>query len=677
MNIRIKRLSLQNFKCFREKDITFNDEVTTVRGRNGVGKTTIADAILWCLFGKNNEGKDKFNLKTYDENGVIIPHLDHSVELVLSVRTLIHEGKDENTSAVKEVTLKRILKETWVKKRGADEQVFKDNTTEYMVNGEVKTATDYKKFISDLISESTFRIITNPYYFPSLKWQEQRAFLEQLCGDAEVTFTDENLLNLHKELEQNNDDIVSYRKHLSYQIREIKKKLDDIPVKLETANKALPEKLDWDSLQQMYDAKAQHCKEVDSQITTIKAGNGSDIKRAELRLELQKVRQQIDKITDEGRIKYSEEQRLHNNLVAEKQRKFFALSRDIEDAKTLAASCDVKKKHLQATIGDCDKDLQALREQWPSGRFMVDPELRTCPTCGQLLPTELYEQKILDMEQKFNLDKEAKKKELNKKAANIKKTKEDAEAEIKAQEQKKEETENLIKTLTAQMNEAFAEKQKLEKELMPDFETFCHERNVDYLPLCDKQNELAEQIANITDSADDKEKLTELMADKSLSEAELSNLQQQLASRTQYEKVSAIIDQINIEQKDLVRQLSALERSEDIARQYEDNRNSIMEQAVNRHFQIVKWRMFRTVNNGGEPFNEPYCECYVDGVAYHDGLNDAARLNAGLDIINALCKFYNVSAPIVIDKAESTLTILPTVGQQVRLQVFNSDFSLV
>jgi hypothetical protein len=87
--------------------------------------------------------------------------------------------------------------------------------------------------------------------------------------------------------------------------------------------------------------------------------------------------------------------------------------------------------------------------------------------------------------------------------------------------------------------------------------------------------------------------------------------------------------------------------------------------------------MFRTVNNGGDPFDEPYCECYVNGVAYHDGLNQAARLNAGLDIINALSAHYNVSAPIVLDNSESTINIISTIGQQIRLQVADTDFQLV
>ena len=143
-----------------------------------------------------------------------------------------------------------------------------------------------------------------------------------------------------------------------------------------------------------------------------------------------------------------------------------------------------------------------------------------------------------------------------------------------------------------------------------------------------------------------------------------------------------IIDSFHVvnikeEQKDLVKQLSELEKKEDIARQYQFRQNQLLEERINKHFSLVQWKLFRTVNNGGDSFEEPFCECYVNGIPYHAGLNQACRLNAGLDICEALCRFYKVSAPIVIDNAESNLNIYQTTGQQVRLEVFDSDLQLI
>ena len=58
----------------------------------------------------------------------------------------------------------------------------------------------------------------------------------------------------------------------------------------------------------------------------------------------------------------------------------------------------------------------------------------------------------------------------------------------------------------------------------------------------------------------------------------------------------------------------------------------------------------------------------VDGVPFSD-LNNAGRINAGLDIINAICRFEEVYAPIFIDNAESVNKLLPVNSQSIRLIV--------
>jgi hypothetical protein len=109
---------------------------------------------------------------------------------------------------------------------------------------------------------------------------------------------------------------------------------------------------------------------------------------------------------------------------------------------------------------------------------------------------------------------------------------------------------------------------------------------------------------------------------------------------------------------------------------YQRIQNNIIESRINEHFELVKWKLFKVINNAGDPIEEPYCECYVNGVAYHDGLNQAARLNAGLDIVRTLCKHYGLTAPIIVDNSESNLNILETESQQIRLEVCDTDLTI-
>ena len=665
MNIRIKQLTMQNFKCFRDKDITFDSDITTIRGRNGEGKTTIADAILWCLFGKNTQGQSDFDLKTHGEDGKPIPHLDHSVEMELSADDSI-------------VTLKRTLKETWVKKRGSDEQVFKNNTTEYLVNGDVLTAADYKKYIASLVSEEVFKAITNPNYFPSLKWQDQRVFLTRMVGNVEpeVIANTEELKALIQYLENSNDDIVAYRKHLSYQIKGIKDKLEKIPVRLEEQNKALPEKMDWDSISNLIEQKRKELELIENSILTIKQGNGSNVKRAEINHRIGEITTAIDDIKQNA---YSQQ----GTYIAEKSAKVSQASLKFNEAlnnqRLMDQTIEADKRMIERcedSIKDFEKGLQRLRDEWPTQRFEISKEASYCPTCGQPLPADVFEEKVETMRLQFNQQKESKKQELSTRAAKIKQSKVDAENELKSTKDKLVSDEEALEKIKEDINLLFAEKAKLEKEPVKTADEILAE-NEGYVELSKQLSELKASLESVTDSDNNIEELVKLEAKKMQYEAEVNNYQTQLASKAQYERILSLIDGINDEEKDLVKQLSELERKEDVARQYESRQNTILEERINQHFKLVKWKMFKTTNNGGDPFDEPWCECFVDGVAYHDGLNQAARLNAGLDIIRTLCKFYNVTAPIVIDNSESNLAILETESQQIRLHVFDSELNLV
>ena len=668
MNIRIQRLELTNFKCFKHKEITFDGDVTTIRGRNGVGKTTIADAILWCLFGKNTQGQADFDLKTHDVNGKPIPNLDHSVEIELHINAIEDPKTVVEANIVHVITLKRTLKETWIKKRGTDEQVFKNNTTEYMINGEVMTAGDYKKYISELIDENVFKAITNPSYFPSLKWQDQRSFLEKIAGNIEPDTSDE-FKELVEYLSGENKDIIAYRKHLSYQIKGIKDKLEKIPVRLEEQNKALPEKLDWDAIQNELHKSIDQCSEIDKNILAIKSGGGDEVEKEKIRADIKALQSKLDLMEGMARSQVREMQDDKDAKIAEASRKFTSLLNDQHDLEDSIKSFGTLMVRCKETADKTFKSEQAyIREHWKETQAIFEDSDNTiCPVCHQPLPLDMME----DAKAKFNQHKAELKEQLTKRANDAKKLLADAETEAKGYEQKKAVAEQKLVETKEAINNIFAEKAQLKKIVIPGTNEILA-NDEEFIQSNNKLSELKASLESQTTSEDDTKAITELEAKKYQINADITNYQTQLASKVQYDKIIELIEGIEQEKKDLIKQLSELERKEDVARRYQDRQNQILEERINQHFSLVRWKMFRTVNNGGDPFDEPFCECYVDGVAYHDGLNQAARLNAGLDICEALCRNYNVSAPIIIDNAEAVNDIYKTTGQQIQMYVSNS-----
>ena len=168
--IKLKSIHIQNFKGCVNKLISFG-ELTKIYGANATGKTTVFDAFTWLLFGKDSHGSAKFDIRPLDKDGKMIDNLDISVESVISV-----DGE--------EYTLKKVQKQKWVKKRGTNSVEFQGNVNEFEINGYPKSEKDFKAFISGLIDEKIFNLITNPVAFTSLPWKEQREILMQFVADS-------------------------------------------------------------------------------------------------------------------------------------------------------------------------------------------------------------------------------------------------------------------------------------------------------------------------------------------------------------------------------------------------------------------------------------------------------------------------------------------------------------
>ena len=130
--------------------------------------------------------------------------------------------------------------------------------------------------------------------------------------------------------------------------------------------------------------------------------------------------------------------------------------------------------------------------------------------------------------------------------------------------------------------------------------------------------------------------------------------------------VSQRIAELETQFKTLNDSISELEGIEFTMQEFSKRKSSLIGDRVNGLFKLVKFKMFDTQVNGAEVET---CVATVNGVPYNDGLNQAMRVNAGLDIINAISKHIGVSAPIFIDQAESINDLIPTNSQLVRLMV--------
>ena len=75
----IKRLVLKNYRIYDNLDMTFG-ELELIKGRNGIGKTSIVEAIGFALFGSAlQRGKAGSWVKKGEKDGAVLLHLDDAI----------------------------------------------------------------------------------------------------------------------------------------------------------------------------------------------------------------------------------------------------------------------------------------------------------------------------------------------------------------------------------------------------------------------------------------------------------------------------------------------------------------------------------------------------------------------------------------------------------------------
>lgn len=662
MKITINSISILNFKGLKSFEAKFNPQVTSIYGDNATGKTSVADAISWCLFGKDSAGRAQFDIKHHDINGNTTPKADVSVSMNISCNGVEHK-------------ISRTLKEKWQTKRGETTEEFKGNVTEYKVNGSVYTQADFSKFISSMINESIFKAVSSPTYFTSLPWKEQRTFLSQLAGaltNDEVVSADPTLSSVLPALEMEN--IENLLKHVKYNISEVTKKIGEIPVRISELNKAMPKSEDWEAIEKDIETKQKELDRLKSEYSQLERGNILTVKITETRRKIEFANKRISEMEKSA---YSCQAKLikeSNDYVNDIMAKLNTANAsyntikkqiDEENAKVNIATSEIedlktKNKELQASWGNIQKSKE------PS----IDEVETCCPTCGQQIPSEKVYETYNIMLADFKKNKKAQLDNINKLHNELKTKKAKADKVIL-------ESKERINTLNAELQKMKDELDGLEKALSEKqnepqltLEEILNEKFPNYKSVKEELAKLFEEL-NQDGEADDSE-LTErknkLNSEILAIDSDINSLKERYSTKTMADNIQKLIDKANEDNITLAKQLAELQRQEDLYKRFSDTYDSILEERVNKHFSLVKWKMFRTLINGSR---EPYCECYVDNTAYHDGLNTAMRINAGIDICNTLCRIYKTNSPIVLDNCETSNSILDSDSQQIRFYVSN------
>lgn len=667
MKITLKKLTLKNFKGTFEKEITFEGN-TNIYGANESGKSTIYTAFNWLL-----TGKDEFDRKDFEIKNTVKKELNsqsHEVEAVLIT---------EESGIETEHKLKRVYLEKWVKQRGQSSKTFEGHKTEYWWNDVPCSQSEFQAKVDSIIDGKILKLITNPNYFTSLKWDEQRRGLLAIAGtitagDILVKIaTPENTFEALTKVLASGKSVDEYKSELSAKKSLLKKKALEYTPRIDEAQRNLPEALDWNSVQAQIHTIETEIQGIE---TTLSDASKALAEKQKGALDLQKQKHgkesELENLKQSIRAEISNKYGSRKSEIASAEKLVNLLKTDIENLKKSEKDEADLKEQERARISELNDKIAQLRKEWDainSEVFSFDETTCTCPTCKQSLPAHDIESKKEQLRANFNKDvsdrkvDKVRKSELYKKeieqithrierASIIPRLLADKETELAAAINKLSELKGFVGediNVEEEIAKAIIESQAI-NALSDDIEKL--------------KSEIEAATASI--QFDDH---SELKSKKLQLSVELDDLKKQFAGKELIEKGNQRIEQLKKEESENAQEIANIEKMEFEIEQYNKAHMSILEERVNDMFQFVKWQLFETQVNGAIVET---CVCTYNGVPYPT-LNTAAKLLAGIDILNTLSNHYNVYAPAFLDNRESVSWIPDSNSQIINLFVSPTD----
>ena len=618
----LKSLKIENFKGCKKREIQFGS-VTDIYGDNGTGKTTIADAFTWLLFDRDSAGSTKFGVRPRNEDKSLVNHVEIMVE-----------GEFEVDGS--QLSLKKVQKQNWVKKRGTGTQELQGNKNEYEINGFPAKEKEFKEKISEIIDDTTFRIVTDPRAFAALDWKEKRKIIMQLVSEV----TDEDVLK-SGDFSAVADDLAmapadkcldKYKKTLL----KLKKDQEEIPTRIDEASRSIVA-VDVADLELQKNALNEKLEAVRKDREDF---SGKYKRVSELNAEIMKIKLDMGDLERKHNADYQQQVRAARTEYDSYISQIYGL----ESQKSLVEST---LNSRMETMKELKAELSDLGKKWSDTKHMsINPSDTVCDKCGQEYPEDKKEEILQD----FSRRKEQRLEEINTKGGAVKAKIQSVEKDIVSFKEK-------LKKISDNLNNARKESEEKKAAMESIKQPSPVEELPEYIELEKKLQDLNTELGSIDDGESYRKQLE--IQERGIKE-ELVAVEKNLALDHANEKLRDRILDLNKELKDVSQKIADCEAKIFLLEKFTVQKMTMLSARVDEKFSFVKINMFNTQINGGV---SETCDITVNGVGYSD-LNNAKKIQAGLDVIYALQQLYQIKAPIFIDNRES-VTSIPENGTQI------------
>ena len=628
----IKKLTLENFKGIKSFELAPDGKNISVYGDNGSGKTSLYDAFCWLLYGKPSTDEKNFTPQTIGTHNLV-----YSVSGVF--------GLDDG----KEITLKKDYHEVYKTQRGSAESVFSGYTTDCYIDGVPVREKEYKdRLINIFDSEGMAKLLTRYNYFlEELPVRDRRNILMEIFGDisdADVIAKDPELEPLPGILDGKKTE--DYQKIAAAERKKINEELKMIPARIDEAEKGKPVTAAVSSVEDtekvLSEYKAQK-QELETKAAAVTSTADAELQKAIAETEADQAKAELE---------YSKE-------LNAREEEFLTGIRNKETARNHAEieaenlSSEIKRKN--ETLDKHVAERQRLLDDWKSASAAQWNGDLNCPTCGQPLPAEQIE----EAKKRFNKNKSENLERIKKEGQKVSQDVINGELdEIKALKDSLKTVQDKVKTLNGEI-EAM-------KDAIPKTKPFSDtDLGKAYIA---KIKELTEQIG--ADTAGDEMKARYKGQIEELDQ-KITEVQEIITAQKLIAMQDKRIEELGRREKELAAEYEKVDRAVYLCELFNRRKAEMLTNSINSKFKTLKFRLFTEQINGGIADD---CEALIDcpsGAVPFKSANNAARINAGLEVIDTLSEHFNISMPIFIDNSESNTHITATKAQQIRLYVSN------
>ena len=638
-------LKLTNFEGIKSLEITADGKSVSIYGDNGTGKTTIADAQTWLLFDRDSAFTPNFMPKPRDTAGEERHNIDAEVEGVYRM--------EDGT----QVTLRKVFSENWKKKRGSTEAVFSGHNVSYYIDDVPKKEKEYNEFIESIAPIQTLLLLSIPQYFPeTLEIKHRRPLLmamERNIHDFDVIDSCEELkplkhLTLKPGASANWYDMDEFVQISKAAAKKANDGLDEIPGRIDEQNRNLSGITEERAAAVKAEIGRLNAKKISLQLEM----NSSDSEM------MQSLRADISGLNAKLEDKRAEHIRKCTEANADISAQIENLTRQHMEQIAIVSKVGSERQEKLQEIERLRASRAELLQQWNEVKESEWQGDTVCPTCGQSIP----EEKVAAAKAEFNQRKSERLSALNEKGKTVcsKEIIAAKEAELGAvgsrlyiAEGDVQKTLSDIDKLKSQLTTAQPfEQTECYAEIMHDIQTT--QSQLDALTEC-KMGKSAEKRREINDI---EQQIGELNVEVARYEAEC--------------KARERIAELENQEKILSDAYAKARQGLDLAELFSRKKAELLTDKINAHFENVRFRLFKVQINEGIKDDCEVLALTGNGHIPYSTANNAARINAGLEIIRGFAKHFGVKMPVFVDNAES-VTELDSKGLQVIRLVVSKD----